>query len=80
MRNEQRSVQTLICTMEMKSLDINFSLIMLERMGKGEYSSSGYILEVKETNKKERNKQVSLKEVSLELKIVGGHGWNLDII
>lgn len=60
LRNEQRSVETLICTTEMKSLDMNFSLIILERMDKSEFSSSGYIIEVKEKNKKERSKRKSV--------------------
>lgn len=44
----------------MKSLDMNFSLIILERMDKSEFSSSGYIIEVKEKNKKERSKRKSV--------------------
>lgn len=44
---------------------MDLSLMILERMGKGEFSSSGYILEVKEkkTNKKKRNKKMSFKGV-----------------
>lgn len=57
MKNDQRSVKTLICTVRMKSLDIDFSLMILERVGKGEFSGSGCTLEVKKTNKKERNKE-----------------------
>lgn len=47
--------------MEMKSLDVDFSLMILERMGKGEFSSSGYILDVKEKHRKERQNKVSFK-------------------
>lgn len=43
--------------MRMKSLDIDFSLMILERVGKGEFSGSGCTLAVKKTNKKERNKE-----------------------
>lgn len=53
--------------MGMKSLDIDFSLTILERMGKGEFSSSGCTLE----GKKKRGKEVSFKGVSLELKMRG---------
>lgn len=42
--------------MENKTLNMDLSLMILKRMGKGEFSSSSYILEVKEkkNNKKEK--------------------------
>lgn len=45
----------------MKSLNMDFSLMILERMGKGEFSSSSCTREVKNKKRKEdRNKKKSV--------------------
>lgn len=61
--------------MQRKSLDINFSLMIVERIVKGEFSSSGCTLEVgKKKQKREKQRKVSFKGMSLELKI---RGWGM---
>lgn len=53
--------------------------MILERMGKGEFSSSSCTPEVKKKKKREGKKTLSFKGGSLELQIMG-RGCSLDII